>query len=61
MEKDNQSESGKGQTSGQVPKYKDPIWVHCKGYRCMAYTDAAGKWINFNTGKELTDFVEIIG
>ena len=37
------------------------VWVQCKGYRCLAYADVTGKWINFYTGKVLTDFVEVIG
>ena len=36
------------------------VWVQCKGYRCMAYPDAAGRWINFYTGRALTDFVEVL-
>ena len=36
-------------------------WVQCKGYRCMAYADATGQWINFYTGKRITDFVKVIG
>jgi len=36
------------------------VWVQCRGYRCLAYVDATGKWINFYTGKKLADFVEVI-
>ena len=43
------------------PKQKDLVWVQCKEFRCLAYLDEAGKWINFYTGKKLTDFVKIIG
>jgi hypothetical protein len=45
----------------RVPVYEDLVWVQCKGYRCMAYLDASGKWINFYTGEKLTDFVKVIG
>jgi len=38
-----------------------PIWVQCKGYRCLAYQNADGRWVNFYTGKQLADFVEVIG
>jgi len=48
------------QTSGLVPIFKDLVWVQCKGYRCLAYLDASGKWINFYTGRKLTGFVKII-
>ena len=36
------------------------IWVQCKEYRCLAYTDATGQWINFYTGEKLMDFVKVI-
>jgi hypothetical protein len=50
-----------GPTSGLVPNLKELVWVQCKGYRCLAYPDTTGKWINFYTGKKLADFVKIIG
>ncbi len=37
------------------------LWVQCKGYCCLAYTDATGHWINFYTGTKITDFVKVIG
>lgn len=49
------------QTSGAVSIGLKLFWVQCKGHNCLAYTDAAGKWINFYTGKPLTNFVRIIG
>jgi hypothetical protein len=56
-----QSRTRNDQTSGLVPNQKELVWVQCKEYRCLAYLDATGKWINFYTGKKLTDFVKIIG
>ena len=56
-----QSLTKNDQASGLVPIFKDLVWVQCKEYRCLAYLDATGKWINFYTGKKLTDFVKIIG
>jgi len=56
-----QLETKSGQTSGLVPNYKELVWVQCKGYRCLAYSDATGKWINFYTGEKLTDWVKVIG
>jgi hypothetical protein len=47
--------------SGPVSTGKDLAWVQCKEYKCLAYPDATGKWINFYTGKKLTDFVKVIG
>jgi hypothetical protein len=48
------------ETRKQPTTYVDLVWVQCKGYRCLAYTDTKGKWINFYTGKKLTDFIEVI-
>ena len=56
-----QSLTKNDQASGLVPIFKDLVWGQCKEYRCLAYLDATGKWINFYTGKKLTDFVKIIG
>jgi len=56
-----QSEPENHQTHGQSQTYVNPVWVQCEGYRCLAYLDDTGKWINFYTGKKLTDFIEIIG
>jgi hypothetical protein len=56
-----QSSANKDQASGLVPVFKELVWIQCKEYRCLAYLDAAGKWINFYTGKKLKDFVKIIG
>ena len=56
-----QFQTKNSQLSGPVSTDKDLVWVQCKGFRCLAYSDAAGKWINFYTGKKLTDFVKVIG
>jgi hypothetical protein len=61
MKNGDQSDTKNDQTSGQVQTLVDLAWVQCKGYRCLAYLDATGKWINFYTGEKLTDFVKIIG
>ena len=51
-----------GDETRQPPTtYYDLVWVQCKGYRCLAYTDTNGKWINLYAGKKLTDFIEVIG
>ena len=47
--------------NGRVSTDMDLAWVQCKEYKCLAYLDEAGKWINFYTGKKLTDFVKVIG
>ena len=47
--------------AGPLPSYPDLVWVQCKQHSCLAYIDATGKWINFYTGKKITDFVRVIG
>jgi hypothetical protein len=61
MKYGDQSNVKNAQTSGLDSNQKDLVWIQCKEYRCLAYLDATGKWINFYTGKKLTDFVKIIG
>ena len=34
--------------------------VQCRGYRCLAYRNAKGRWVNFYTGKVLTDMVKLV-
>lgn len=34
------------------------IWVQCHGYRCMAYQDSKGRWINFYSRTLLTGAVK---
>lgn len=56
-----QSHTKNAQTGVRVQIYEDLVWIQCKGYRCMAYLDASGKWINFYTDTKITDFVKVIG
>ena len=49
------------QTYGSVQTGMTLFWVQCKGYSCLAYTDMTGQWVNFYTGKKITDFVKVIG
>jgi hypothetical protein len=34
------------------------IWVQCREYRCLAYRNAKGRWVNFYTGKVLAGVVK---
>ena len=36
------------------------VWVQCKEYKCLAYKDPTGQWINFYTGQKITDFIRVI-
>jgi hypothetical protein len=56
----NPSDTKKDQISGPVKIPMDLVWVQCKEFKCLAYLDETGKWINFYTGRKLTDFVKII-
>jgi hypothetical protein len=49
------------QISVPVSTDKELAWIQCKEYKCLAYWDETGRWINFYTGKKLTDFVKVIG
>lgn len=49
------------QISGLVQTGLVLVWVQYKGYRCLAYRDDNGNWINFYTGKKLRGFVKVIG
>ena len=56
-----QSDADSKDATKHPETYDDLVWVQCKGYRCLAFTDATGQLINFYTGKKLTDFVKVIG
>jgi len=46
-------------SSPQMPETPSErkYWVQCKGYRCLAVTDASDKWRCFITGKDLSDHI----
>jgi len=56
-----QSRTKNDQTSGLVQTGLVLVWVQCKGYSCLAYTDSTGQWINFYNGQRISDFVRVIG
>ena len=37
-----------------------PVQVQCEGFRCLAYRDPEGKWIDYCSGKPLTGKVQLI-
>ncbi len=49
------------QTKARIPNYQDLVWIQCDIYRCLAYHGDNSKWINFYTGKKLTNFIKVIG
>ena len=42
-----------------APRSIKPLWVECRGYRCLAYLDENSKWRTFATGKELNEVIEV--
>lgn len=34
--------------------------IQCRGFQCLAYQNAKGKWVNFYTGRVLTGAVKLI-
>ena len=37
-----------------------PVHVQCGGYRCLAYRDRQGNWINYHTDERIEGPVRII-
>ena len=46
--------------SVKLPLSGQMVWVQCKGYRCLAFRDAQGKWVNFYSGEKLSDFIRVV-
>jgi hypothetical protein len=42
------------------PNHGNLVWAQCREFRCLAYVDTKGNWINFYTGKKLNDFLKVI-
>jgi hypothetical protein len=42
------------------PNHGNLVWVQCREYRCLAYLNNKGNWINFYNGEKLNDFVKVI-
>ncbi len=36
------------------------VQVQCEGFRCLAYRDHDGKWIDFHTGEVLAGTVTVV-
>jgi hypothetical protein len=37
-----------------------PVIVQCADFRCMAYRDANGKWLDYFSGDELKGEVKVV-
>jgi len=38
-----------------------PVHVQCEGFRCLAYRDKNGNWIDYYSGEALRGKVTVIG
>ena len=38
-----------------------PVYVQCEGFRCLAYRDKSGNWINYYSGEPLQGTVTPVG
>jgi hypothetical protein len=37
-----------------------PVHVQCDGFRCLAYRDKNGVWVDYHNGKPLTGTVKVV-
>lgn len=37
-----------------------PVPVQCEGFRCLAYRNKEGKWLNYHSGKPLPGNVRVV-
>ncbi|HWC58414.1 MAG TPA: hypothetical protein VHC44_01875 [Verrucomicrobiae bacterium] len=44
----------------QLPPPAVPVQVQCEGYRCLAYRDKNGTWINYHNGQPLKGTVKLV-
>lgn len=49
-----------GQKAEERPPLAVPVHVQCEGFRCLAYRDKAGAWVDYHSGELLTGPVRII-
>ena len=47
------TDNGKMPRLAAFPRPGEHVIVQCKGFRCLGYHDAAGKWRNVRTTQEL--------
>jgi hypothetical protein len=42
------------------PALAVPVQVQCEGFRCLAYRDKNGTWINYHSGEPIKGTVRLI-
>jgi hypothetical protein len=58
---DKHPESAKGDEKyGPLPRLGLPVQVQCEGFKCMAYRDKNGKWIDFFTHESLSRVLGVV-
>jgi hypothetical protein len=45
---------------GPLPSAGVPVQVQCKGFKCMAYRDKDGNWVDFFTRKFLSGVLGVV-
>ena len=45
---------------GPLPRSGLPVQVQCKGFKCMAYRDKDGNWMDFFTHKFLPGVLGVV-
>ena len=45
---------------GVLPPVGVPVQVQCEGFKCMAYCDKEGKWMDFVTRKFLPHVLGVV-
>ena len=52
---DKQPESAKAdEVYGPLPRLGLPVQVQCDGFKCMAFLDEKGRWVDFFTHEHLS-------
>jgi hypothetical protein len=49
-----------GQKAEKRPTLAVPVHVQCEGFRCLAYRDKTGAWVNYHSGELLKGTVRVI-
>ena len=45
---------------GPLPVVGLPVQVQCEGFKCMAYLDKRGQWMDFFTHKSLAHVLGVV-
>jgi hypothetical protein len=48
------------QKAGKYPSLTVPVQVQCEGFRCLAYRNENGEWVDYHNGQLLKGPVRIV-